>query len=352
LSRGIYVSIDITLFCRYYFSWISMSFVVFPSEKDFITYLSDERAIRVSSSLLSRFRTVYKYFKDKLFSRQVVREFLSHIRSEKNLKSATLNKYIHVLRLIDGYLGSDTMKWFTGYRVLDRDRVPLGDLISDKDMKRLCDVSIKRERNERETNLKYKTALTLMRFTGIPPVDLCNLTWKMDRGTHFDYYRQKTGKHMLVPIVTKVRTLLDKINHNSAYVFASSWGRMKEATLRDELHKRVYLLKLKGHITPYSFRYSMITWCYINGGEGMIPKISRISGHSVNTAMKHYAKFDVQVLIDALYATHPGLISKAPIDVIKRTISELITTLIDKNKYEVDLTITEKRHNVRVLHFS
>ncbi len=197
---------------------MSSKFLSFPTLKDFTLYLSDERSIQVSSSIKSRFKVIRDYFIRHTFERHQIRLFLNELRTLKGYKSATLNKYIHVLRLVDLYLGLSILKDFSRYRVLDKDRVPLSDLISDKDMKRLRDVSIKRSRKERETNLNYRTALTLMRFSGIPPVDLCNLKWSMDKKTHLEYYRQKTGKQMLIPIVSKVRVLLDQMRKNDYLV--------------------------------------------------------------------------------------------------------------------------------------
>lgn len=326
-----------------------------PILEDFVLYLSEEKGIKIDPSIRSTFRFISDYFSDKEFTKENIRIFLNLLRTSqlgKEIKTSTLNKYVRMIRTIASYLGIHDLDGFRGYKVSEADTIPYGDLISDKDMKRICQVNIKRSRDTQVTNLKYRAALTLMRFTGIPPVDLCNLKWKMDLTTHFEYYRQKTGKHMIVPIVHELRKLLDKLPRIGEYVFGSGRGRMKEGTLRDEIHLRTEALHLNKHITPYSFRYSMITWCYINGGEGMMPKIARISGHSINTAMKHYAKFDVQVLIDALHATHPGLIRKASIDTIKRTIVDLIDKLIDRNKYEVDLTITPKRMGLRSIHLS
>ncbi len=330
----------------------------FPPKDEFFLYLSEERAIQVDSSIRSIYHLIVHFFQDKPFIKENIRLFLNKLRTTHELtvhelKNSTINKYIRVIRLIAGYLGIHELESFKGYRLMENDIEPLGDLLSDKEMKDICHINIPRERMNRENNLRFRAALTLMRFSGMPPVDLCNLTWDMDKQTHFEYFRQKTGKHMIIPIVSEVRHLLDKMERRSHnYVFGSLHGRMKGQSLRDEMKERAAVLGIKKHVTPYSFRYSMITWCYVNGGEGMIPKIARISGHTVNTAMKHYVKFDVQVLVDALYATHPGLVKKAPIDVIKRTVVKLIDNLVDRNKYEIDLTISPKRPNIRTIHLS
>lgn len=329
--------------------------IEFPSLRDFELYLSEEKTVKIDSSIRSIFRFTSNYFSHQEFTKENIRIFLNLLRTGKlgkQIKTSTANKYVRVLKMIAGYLELPYLDNFKGYKVSESDTKSYGDLLSDNEMKKICKVNLKRSRNTHETNLKYRAALTLMRFSGIPPVDLCNLTWNMDQETHFEYFRQKTGKHMLVPIVPELRSLLDRLPRNNEYVFGSIQGRMKEATLRDEIHERAKAVNLNKHITPYSFRYSMITWCYINGGEGMIPKIAKISGHTIDTAMKHYAKFDIEALRDALYATHPGLIRKSSIDTIKRTIVDLINKIVDRNKYEVNLTIQPKQAHMRIIHLS
>ena len=319
----------------------------FPSLEEVTLYLTDELGSKPSSVFKSRYSKITRTFNVIDFTRENVRVFLNRLRTEERLKSSTLNKYLGVLKTVAHYMKTDILDNYKGYKVMESDTKPLGDMLSDRQMRAICEVYIAR-RDERATNLRYGAALTLMRFSGMPPVDLTHLKWENDNLTHFEYYRAKTGKHMRVPIVPEVRRLLDKLERfPHHYVFGSSHGRLQEQSLNSEIKRRCKVLKLKGHFTSYSFRYSMITACYVTGGESMIPKIAEISGHTINTAMKHYVKFDVQVLTDALYATHPGLIRKAPIDIIKRTITKILEHLIDVNKYQVDLTITPKVHNVR-----
>jgi hypothetical protein len=125
---------------------------------------------------------------------------------------------------------------------------------------------------------------------------------------------------------------------------------MKEETIREELRRRCKLLKINKHITPYSFRYSAITWCYSQASDKSVHHLADIFGHSVEIAKKHYVLYrDPKVLLDALMISHPGLSKKADIDTIKRVILDFISKLLDVSKYEVDLTIKRKVFNMRRL---
>lgn len=331
----------------------------FPSLEEFKIFLEEDEYTTLTSSLKSMYRFITRYFADKEFNKAGFRLMLNDLHTgyvDKNpLKRSTLNRYIQTGNLISKFLGLSMR--FKQYRNVDNEAEPLGDLISDKEMKQLSVAYIPRKNTSRKDmnkiNLKFQAAFTCMRFSGIPPVDLCNLKWSYDKNTHFEFRRQKTGKLMLVPIVPPLRALLDKLPHYPHnYVFATEKGRMREATLNEELRKRAHFLNINKHVTCYSFRYSMITWCYVNAGEGMIPKISKITGHTVETAMKHYAKFDVKVLIDALYASHPGLKNEQNIDSIKRVITNLLQNLVDLSKFEVKVEISPKNNDKRVIHLS
>jgi len=325
---------------------------MFPSEAEFEQYIELERERQLTSSNRSNFRYISSFFKNRKFTKENV--LLLKKELLETHKRSTVKKYIEVIKLIGLYMGVDFTKDLICRT--DGDVQPMGELITDDEMKQIAQTDLPRFKSRydpQEINLKYKTAFSLLRFYGIPPVDLCNLKWWHDKGTHFMIKRSKTKKTMTIPIIEEVRKLLDLLpRHEHGYIFGSDQGRMKEATLNLELKKRCQYLGMKKNITCYSFRHSMITWCYIEGGEGMLPKLSKITGHDMNTAVKHYTQFDVKALSDALYATHPALKQTQSIDTIKRVIINLIHKLIDMSKYEVHLEITPKDDDKRTIHLS
>lgn len=337
-----------------------MKAMKFPSLEEFKIFLEDERDTIFTTSKIACYRFITDYFSNREFNKINFRLMLNELRQgigkDKPLKRTSVNKYLHIGKLLAKYLELSFLEDFIGYK--DREEAtPLGDLISDSEMEAIANCTLIRPYTNpaltEEINIKYKTAFTLMRFSGIAPVDLCNLTWNNDKLTHFDLKRAKTGKQILIPIVSPLRTLLDTLPHlPHGYIFGSSQGRMKEATINLELRKRCEYLHIKKHVTAYSFRYSMITHCYINAGEATIPKIAKITGHTIQTAFKHYAKFDVKTLTDALLASHPGLRQSQSIDSIKRTMINLLCNLIDISKYEVKLEITPKTEDKRTIHLS
>jgi len=335
---------------------------IFPSLENFAVYLSDQRGIVFDSGLRSRFKFIKNYFQDMEFNEENFRLMLNKLRTTTELKGqvlkpAYLNKFIRVARLLALYMKLPlfTKDAFPGYKY--GETKPLGDLISDQEMRRIAECDLCRPHQGQawtdEANLRFRAAFTLMRFSGIPPKDLCELTWDKDKLTHFGFNRHKTNKLMRIPIVTQVRRLLKKLPHYSHnYVFGSSRGKMKVQTLEKETRKRAEALELKGHITPYSFRYSWVTLCYANAEGKTLYELSKISGHTIETAKKHYDRQGVQPLIDALYASHPGLVKRTSIDTIKRVVMSMLCKLIDVSKFEVRLIITPKRRDVRVVHLS
>lgn len=325
----------------------------FPTEAEFIRFLTVERDRKCTSSNLANFRYISLFFKTKAFNKENVLLLKEQLLSE--YKHSTVKKYIEVVKLVGLYLNTP----FTRDLVIRvrGDATPKGEFIFDHEMKEISECVIPRSIKSRydpdDINLRYQAVLTLMRFTGIPPVDLCNLTWVHDKGTHFDFKRSKNNKRMVIPIVPEVRALLDQLTrYKHGYIFGSEQGRLKEQTINYEIKRRCALLGIRKHVTSYSFRHSMITLCYIEGGEGMLPKLTKITGHDMGTAVKHYNHFNIDVLSDALYSTHPGLKKAQNIDSIKRILTNLIQKLIDTSIYEVTLNIKPKSPDERTIHLS
>lgn len=332
---------------------------MFPSEREFGEYLEYERDTRFSSGMRSIFRYITAHFSNEPFTAPNFRHMLHILETDgkngKILKRSTLNKYIELGKHLCRYLNIPILDDFRGFSHLKA--TPIGDFLTDDLMQSISTLYLSRfplsSEKEREINIKHQAILTLMRFCGTPPVDVCDLKWSSDMGSHFLIERRKTGKKMIIPIVKELRILLDRLPHHPHnYIFGSEQGRMKEATINAEIRKRCKHLGIKGHITAYSFRRSMISLCYILGGEKQLVKIATISGHSIDTAMKHYVELDAQSYIDALYASHPGLVRQANIDTIKRIIMNFIAKLVDLTKFEVLLTIRPKTRDVRMLRVS
>ncbi len=333
--------------------------VKFPSWEEFKIYLEEEKGNSTDSSLKSKFNFIVTYFKKKPFDKVNLRVMFKKLRTTTELKDIllkkqTLNKYLDVVQLIAHYLGINEFDYFDGYKIREDEVKPMGDLITDQEAKALCEVKVPKERNEKEHNLRFRAVLSLMRFVGTPPIDVRNLTWDHDKITHFDYHRQKTGKHMVVPIPPPVREFLDRLPHYPHnHIFGSQWGPMKRQTLEKEVTMRAKILGMNKHVTAYSFRGSAETWCYMAGKEAMLPYIADIFGHTMETAKKHYIRYkDPRVYIDALNACHPGLSRGSPVDTLKRIFITVILPLIENSNYEAELILKPKRPNLRIIKLS
>lgn len=321
---------------------------------EFSQYLLAEKDVKPTSSNKACFTYLLHYFQQNGITRESFRaliySFLTE-KAEKKLTKATINKYIDVGKRMAEYLGYDCLKEFKRLKVADHK--PLGDLLSDREMRMIAECHLQRSRQEGEINLRYDTAIQLMRFSGMPPDDLCSLKWEHDQLTHFRLKRGKTGKERVVPIPQIVRKLLDKLTrYPNNYVFGTAYGPMIPNTIRRELKLRAQRLKIKKRVTCYSFRYSFDTLCLDGAGDGVAMKIAPIAGHSLEVARKHYVRFNSQSFIDALESTHPGLAKKADIDTIKRVTMECLTRMFDMSQYEVDIQITKKIKSSRKIHLS
>lgn len=334
----------------------------FPTLEQFRLFLEEERSRKLTSSNKSNFLFVKNYFMNKPFDKKGVRELRSDLRTGNTskkilLKKTTIKKYMEIVKLIGRYMGERFVEDFKEGRSSD-DVVPLGDLITDDEMKRIAACDLNRnnlsEIREYETNLKYRAMFTCMRFVGTPPIDICNMKWSNDKITHLQYRRQKTGKLLHVPIVPELRELLDILpRHSHGYIFASKQGKTMQRSINEEIRRRCVVLGIHKRVTCYSFRYSATQWSYLNANDNTALSLADVFGHTLDTAKKHYQKPDINKMYDALVTTHPGLIQNQTLDVIKRVSIAFITKLLkDPSKFQIHLEITYNDPDKRIIHLS
>lgn len=328
---------------------------------DFIQYLRDERDIDFSTTIKSKCKFFFIYFSKNTYTKDNFRKWIGKLRDgidgNAPLKIPTLNKYIMVSKYIDSYLKTNYIQDYILLKSRERAESK-GDMLSPHEMKAIAQCYIQHGKRagprDKQKNLIYTTAIELMHYYGMPPDDIVNLEWKNDRITYLEVYRKKTGEYREIPILPHIRKLLDQLPRNEhGYIIAFDHVPMAEQTLRHEIQRRAKKLNINKWVTCYSFRYSFITWCDVNAqSDGQIAKIAKISGHTLQTAMKHYAKHDIKSLEDALYATHPNLIKFQPLDSAKRIIMSLVGKFIDLSRYEVEIRIYPKKENMRYIRLS
>lgn len=339
----------------------------FPTEKEFEFHLVKVLHLKLGSTHTSIYSFLSKYFERRPITLVNVIEMMDRLREgttglkDQPLSIQTVNDYLYDAQIIARMMGITELDVLKPDKV-DQDKVGKhGDYISYKDAVRIVEYNPKRkyahesEESEELINLKYKACLTFMLYYAPAPCDVCDLQWKNDHGEYLEFRRNKTGIKIFLPMKPKLRALLDKLpRYDHGYIFASPRGRMKEQTLREEIHARAEVLGIKGRITPYSFRYSAETWCWENATDDGLLDLAMMFGHTFEIARKHYAdvKGRIKRLDDALTASHPAFMKKANIDVRKRIALKFLTQLFEPSAWQVDLEITPKVHNVRKLHLS
>jgi|GEM_PF-6962754 len=338
---------------------MTFNFVEFYSK--FNIFLKDEYHVSPTSFIKSASRYFLPYFSNNRVDSKIMRNILYTLRVEgrdgRKISKSTLNKYIQVAKYMDRYFEYNLLADFRGYRNVESKKEKI--IMTDIQMKAIaeCYVSkpgcVKHSEYELAYNHKFKTIFQLLRFSGMPPDDVCCLTWSNYHGTHLSVYRNKTGKKRIVPLPEFVSKMFDQLErYDNEYIFGSSRGKLKPATINLELKKRLNKLKMNESITAYNFRYSFDTLCALGGGEATLPQIAKISGHSISTMYKYYLQYDVQNLADALDSSHPGLRQHQSIDTLKRVCIETLKKIVDMSKYNIHLEITHKNEHTREITLS
>ncbi len=346
-----------------------MSTIKFPDWEEFRQHLIDEQHVKPTSFIKSAFTYITNYFENREYSRLEFRRLITELRTGSGIKNRpistnSINKYILVGKYIDTYLkiyhGISEIQDYKAFPTKEPKKRKI--IMTDEQMVNIaeCIIQNKRFRRDKSTdrqdryNHLWKTIFHLLRLTGMPPDDLCNLQWEDDYGTHFEIVRNKTGKKRIVPIVAILRELLDQLpKYPHGYIFGSDRGRLKPQTINQELSKRLKFLQYDERITAYCYRYSVTTLTVINSEGRNLPELAKIFGHTIDTMHRHYLQYDVQRLLDVLEANHPGLKGSSSIDTLKRVATEALGKIFEGTPYEGELNIKLREDvNSRKIYFS
>lgn len=320
-----------------------------PNWEEFKEYILSERGRSVNSSFKSNFLFIKQYFEEKEFNKQNFRHFITKLRSGEikgDLSLATINKYISVAKHIASYLELTFLNDYKSFP--DEGRRIIRNILNKYELNQIIECNLERSRDTQETNRRYKAILATLIYTGMRPHELCNLKWEDYNGLQFELFKTKTHTPRKVPVVSRLKPLIDKLPHYPhSYIFGSRQGKLKPQSINTELHTRCVQLGWTKHITAYDLRHTFDTLCILNGGEKTLKEIARVSGHSIETCYKIYLDMDVAHLKDVIESTHPLLSKSQNIDSFKRVVVDMLGRLIDTSNYVIDLSITPKEKRER-----
>lgn len=327
-------------------------FCILPTWDQFEQYLTVQRGIKVHSCYKARHKYIYTYFTHKEFNlvnfRQMIHGLMVGNSGKPPLSAASINKYVSTGKQICDYMG---LTFLDGFRRHPEEQKPV-IVIPERTMRNIAECYINRIQRPRYHNFKFKCAIYTLIYCGLRAHELTDLIWEQYHGDHFQILHTKTKRPRLVPVPDKLQRLFAKLPKESPYIFGSRHGKLKQDSLNEVIQERCRKLGIKNRYSAKNFRSSFVTQSSIAGGEATLPKIAKIAGHSISTAYRYYTEYDLKTLKDALESSHPLLRNNQSIDVLKRTVLEIIKKMVDMTKYEISLEIRPKDQNSRKLHIS
>ncbi len=200
--------------------------------------------------------------------------------------------------------------------------------LSPIEIRRLIFCNPKRDRLERELNIKYRAAIAIL-VCGLRNDEVCQLRFDdiySDRIILRDA-NTKTDKERTIPIRgTGIYEMVQKIKRRSEFVFTSLNGPMKPATLNSEIRRRAKYVGITKPLTAHVFRYSFATNRSREGGN--LRYIQEVLGHkSILTTMG----YTMVNLSDVEKEVSDYSVFKRPL-----TISEKGSKLIDEARKLLD----------------
>jgi integrase len=158
------------------------------------------------------------------------------------------------------------------------------------------------------------------------------LKWHDYFGDYAVFRQTKNGDERVVPIPIFIKRLIDKLPHDSELVFNAT----HLSTINHDLKLRCKNLGIvKDEIHCHIFRHSFIT--QLIKSNAPLPSIAKLVGHKDLSSTQIYS----HMLIDDMrlaQAMHPLCREEATIESISKKIREFVDSLVDKNKYVIQVT--------------
>lgn len=232
----------------------------------------------------------YNYEKSNILLEQLNMKFLNdfdyYLKVEKNLKQITINKHIERLRkiiklaLAEGFLERDPFLLFKQKQVI------LQVVYLDyKELKLFEKNQFKQKRLQQVADM-----FIFCCYTGLPYQEMAilrkeNLIDGFDGKKWIKIYRQKTKKHLTIPLLTKAEKILKKYEHEKTLLPVIS-----NQQFNSFLKEISAILGITKRITHHTARKTFASTVLLYNDIPM-ETVSELLGHSnIKVTQAHYAK--------------------------------------------------------------
>lgn len=256
----------------------------------------------------SRFLKIVKYFEDKDFTQETIREFMSYLRERSS--NSTINKYVAMVKHIAEYLNVEEPVKRLSTR---KEEPPEIVWLTVEEQKKLLEAhphrgqfailpQSLRERKSKELNEYYDTILLCLLKLGIRFQELRDLEWKHINGDNIRIYSSKTNQVRIGYIPKDLQQRLASLPTNTKYVFWHSRGRIDNKCLNEEIKARCLIGNINKPITVKSLRATSVITDLRAGTKLEI--VAKKHGHTIQVCYERYYALVLDDLIDAAL-NHP-----------------------------------------------
>jgi integrase/recombinase XerD len=308
------------------------------NENQFANYLYLNRQVKDSTvkSLSYFFRHIKTYFENIDFNKENVDAFI-YDRQKVNEKS-TLKNYILVLHHIGKILHLEFTK---DYKTPNPTKKFI-ETLTTTEIKRLAEIRIKRKKNTRAINRRFRAVIYALALTGARINELCNLKWTDIINDNFIIRDSKTNEARQIPVAPKLKLILDKLPKNK-YIFGMRGGRLQSNYLNLELKLRARACHIDKSIHNHTFRHSFITECLRNDQNPF--KVAQIVGHKKLETTLAYTHLITDDLLNII-KEHPLATSGINLDVIKTKLRFFIEKI---KSSKINVTLKEENDRISLI---
>lgn len=301
--------------------------------------LSSGISSRTTKATLYRINIIFA--KCQPLTEETFRQFLLSLL-DNGSSGSTVNKYIQTIKK---YSAFEPLDWAKNIKKIKEEAKPKV-ILSDDEIEAFVALDTGNE--------KYQMLWSLIAFTGARPNEIATLTIDdIDFANNIIYInRTKTKTGRTVPIAPNIIDPLKEYIKllETDLLFPTRYRPdlpLQNYSYTKDFKKRIKILGIKKHITPYSLRHSFITRL-LTDAEAPLFVVQQIVGHKRADTTMQYFHGSVKAMKKAIEKDPLMQKSMKPWTIILRCLDYLKSFFGDDERIQKKITIDEENKRVTI----
>lgn len=279
----------------------------------------------------SRFGIMSRYFGEREFNRTNFTAFIGFLR-EKGYSNNYINNFIKLAKHVDKFYKINEIQDFTYFDKPEK----LIDYLSAQEIEKMIAYDYSYRTDSERKNQMFKAIFELLYLTGARINEILDIRWedvKEGKVPCVLLNATKTNEYRYAAIGSDLYNTIVNLPHFGGFVFSNDQGhRITDESVLEDIKRRARGVGINRRVYNHLIRHSVANLMLRNGAS--LEMVAKQLGHKhIDTTYRHYVHVLLEELNSSLHAHHPRFKQKQTLDIIRETGKDLLTRLIDTERF-------------------